>query len=431
MKLFNKHQSLRARRSKPRLLAGIASSLTLLAMTIKRIVKSQGGQALPMALILLLLGGFLVVPSLVLMTTSLTATRLVDRANLELYAADAGVEEVMWHLNYDDTPGFLPTGTGEQTVPLVQTKINGKDIVATISKQGEVYRITSTATSTDGHRTKIECFVDAGSKYSFLLDNAITSAGSVNIQPGATVNGEVVYGNVNGCDNKGTINDPPPNGDGDGQGEYDSTLKTRWPTELELNTFYDVDNQTKLPLFSANKIDLKDYSGPIVDIGPFRRNGDLTIDNSGASGKTLRLNGTIYITGNLTFAQTGVKDYTFNLNGKTIYVKGNITWAADKVPIIGSGCIVAVGTINLTPKTICSLPDEFVLILSVTKSTTLKPNGDFYGSVAGFTDVTLQPGNCITELPPENLNFPGMGGGAGGGLGGKAKLLTYTIIKIP
>ena len=383
-----------------------------------RILKNEAGQALPMALILLVLGGFLVVPTLALMTTNLTANRLVDRANLELYSADAGVEEVMWHLNYD-TGFILPTGTGEQPVTLVQPVINGKTIVATISKQGEVYRIISTATGTDGHSTKIKCFVDAGSKYSFLLDNAITSAGSVNIQPNATVNGDVRYGTT--LDNKGIIN---------GTSTKDTSLSTRWPTELELNTFYDVDNQTILPLCTIctnNKIDLNDHPGPIVDIGPFRKNGDLTIDNTGASGKTLRLNGTIYVTGNLTFVQTGAKDYIFNLNGYTIYVKGNITFSADKVPITGSGCIVAVGNIYLTPKTICSSPDEFVLILSVRGSTTLKPNGNFYGSVAGYNNVTLFPGTRLTKPPPENLNFPGMGGGAGSGLGGKAKLLTYTI----
>jgi len=385
-----------------------------------------------MALILLVLGGFLVVPTLALMTTNLTANRLVDRANLELYSADAGVEEVMWHLNYDT--GFtLPTGTGEQPVvnrQQVNDRINGRTIVATISKQGEVYRIISTATGTDGHSTKIECFVDAGSKYSFLFDNAITSAGSVTLMPGTTVNGDVRYG---------TTYDPKPGSSLiNGTITKDTTLSTRWPTELGaegLNTFYDVDNQTILPLCTIctnNKIDLKNYSGPIVDIGPFRKNGNLTIDNSEAwvtEPKTLRLTGNIYVTGDLTFAQTGAgnKDYIFDLNGYTIYVKGNITWAADKVPIIGSGCIVAVGTINLTPKTICSSPDEYVLILSVTSSTTLKPNGNFYGAIAGKTAVTVQPGTCIASIPPEDLKFPGMGGGAGGGLGGKAKLLTYTI----
>jgi len=370
---------------------------------LKRILRSERGQALPMALILLVLGGFLVVPTLALMTTNLTANRLVDRANLELYSADAGVEEIMWHLNYDT--GFtLPTDSSEHPVTVPQ--VNGRTIVATISKQGEVYRITSTATGTDGHSTTIKCFVDAGSKYSFLFDNAITSAGKVTLQPGTTVNGNVVY-----------AKDPPPDkGTINGTLTKDTTLGIRWPKATDLETFY----LAQVTTTSTSDISVTGTEANPTSIGPLKViKSTLTIKGDGYA----RLDGTLYVQGNLKFnpTQTGI---SLNLNGNTIYVTGAIT-STPGLTITGSGCIVAEGDVTLAPS-IGSASTDYVLLLSVTGTTWLKPSGTFYGSVAGYKEVQLQPGE-IVHTTANDVNFPGMGGGAGGGLGGKAKLLTYII----
>lgn len=70
---------------------------------LKRILKQQTGQALPLALVLLLFGGFFVVPCLALMSTSLNANRMVDQATLGLYAADSGVEDAMRQLKYTES----------------------------------------------------------------------------------------------------------------------------------------------------------------------------------------------------------------------------------------------------------------------------------------------------------------------------------------
>lgn len=71
---------------------------------LKEILKRQTGQALPMALILLLFGGFFVVPCLNLLYTSLNAGRMVDQATLGLYAADSGVEDALHQLKYTGVP---------------------------------------------------------------------------------------------------------------------------------------------------------------------------------------------------------------------------------------------------------------------------------------------------------------------------------------
>lgn len=70
---------------------------------LKEILKRQTGQALPMALILLLFGGFFVVPCLNLLYTSLNASRMVDQATLGLYAADSGVEHALYQLRYTES----------------------------------------------------------------------------------------------------------------------------------------------------------------------------------------------------------------------------------------------------------------------------------------------------------------------------------------
>lgn len=376
-----------------------------------RMLKNEAGQALTIALVLLALGGLLVVPVLSLTSTNLNANRQINIANQELYAADAGVENVMWRIMYEQ--GFkLPTDIAgkEGCSPFT---LNGRNVVtniSTVTGQENVYKITSTATSSNGHSTKIQCYINAGSKYSFLFDYAVVSAGQATIKPGSVITGDVVYSGT--IDNKGTIS---------GKQVKDTTLPTRWPTETELNDFYKV---TTLPLWTASSIDVKNYLS--TGIGPFRREGDLTVDNSGASG-ILKINGTIYVTGNLTFNQPGAsKSYTIDLNNQTIYAKGNITFPSNNVSLIGSGTIIAVQDLTVYPGTGNS-PSDFILLLSLKGRTYMYPSGEFYGTVAGYTESYIGSGKIITGPPPSTFSFPGMGGGAGPGLGGKAKILTYTI----
>jgi hypothetical protein len=65
-------------------------------------LRKESGQVLPMALILMLLGGLVVVPTLSLATTNLKATTAVDQHTHELYAADAGIEDALWYLQADE-----------------------------------------------------------------------------------------------------------------------------------------------------------------------------------------------------------------------------------------------------------------------------------------------------------------------------------------
>jgi hypothetical protein len=67
-------------------------------------MRKQSGQALPMALVLLALGAMIIVPTLVLTTTNLTATRVVDAKTRNIYAADAGVEQGLWEVEHNNLP---------------------------------------------------------------------------------------------------------------------------------------------------------------------------------------------------------------------------------------------------------------------------------------------------------------------------------------
>lgn len=63
-----------------------------------------------MALVLMLLGGLIIVPTLSLATTNLKATTEVDQHTRELYAADAGIEDALWYLQSDERLDIINSG---------------------------------------------------------------------------------------------------------------------------------------------------------------------------------------------------------------------------------------------------------------------------------------------------------------------------------
>jgi hypothetical protein len=364
---------------------------------LKRILKKEAGQALPMALVLLVLGGFLVVPTLGLMTTNLTANRQIDRNNLELYAADAGVENLLW--NIQDDPGILPAEGTPKTINLQDQTINGMSTVTTtISNEGNHnYKITSTATSpgADGHNTEIVVYINC-LNFTHLLEGAITSNGDLTIR-NSTVTGNVYY-----ADDKsvtGSTLDPP---------EPIQEEQTNWPTWDDLSLSY-LDDVAGHDYTGPNPLFINTLSP--CELGPLYRDGSLTIDNN-TNGLTLTLNGTIYVTGNLIFGQS--KNYTLNLNNQTIFVHGTegATWAIDfpsnSITVIGSGCIIAAGNIRFMPG-MSSNDQEYVLVMSLTGKTYMKPGGPFYGSLVGDAEVEIQNGTLTwTDPYDHDLNFPDM-----------------------
>jgi len=374
-----------------------------------RLRKGEAGYALVLVLILLILIGLIIGPLLLLMTTSLMSAYRHEEGMLGFYAADAGIEDAAYKIQNEDPS--LPDIGGTYTYFIkdeydVVLEINDSAVEVTIEgiddPSDEVYKITSTATSSNGDAT-VESYIKADRvDLSGLADNAISSNNDVTLQPGSQIYGDIQYDG-----------DPPIDPD-----QVDGDITTDpieyWPTAEQLSAYFWEDVKDETP-FASDTIDVDDYSG----IGPLYRDGNLNVDNTGDPG-TLQLNGTVYVTGNLIFDQPGTPNaYTIALNGQTIYVEGNITFPADRVAISGPGAIIAVGDITFQPSISGA---DFVFVMSIEGWVWFKPQGDFYGSVAGDVEVQLQPNTTLTWVDPE---------GAGYDLpaGGKAVLdiRTYTI----
>jgi hypothetical protein len=265
------------------------------------------------------------------------------------------------------------------------------------------YRIISTAASTDGGNTAaivsattVEAYVLALSmNFSALLDHAIVSFDTIDIQPNNYIDGDVWLPDEEDLNNKGEIT---------GEVKDNDDLSINWPTAEQLSAYYyeDVEGTYDPGL----GIDVK-YTDTI---GPCYRDGDLVVDNTGEP-DTLVLEGTVYVAGDLKFRQSGTShNYIVDLNGHTIFAEGSIDFPSNVVKISGPGCIIAVGDINFQPSI---AGNDFVLVLSITGIVEFHPSGDFTGCVAGNVNVDLLPNSEIYWISPEGkgLDFPGADGG--------------------
>jgi len=99
---------------------------------IKNLLENQQGSMLSMALVVLLLGGLLVVPSLYLLSTNLTAKRMFDEKDLDLYAADAGIDFAYWSI-MNDTGFAFPEEGNSQELDFPEGTVSGRTVNDTIS----------------------------------------------------------------------------------------------------------------------------------------------------------------------------------------------------------------------------------------------------------------------------------------------------------
>ena len=73
-------------------------------MILRKILKGEAGQAYPVVLALLVIGGLTIVPSLNLTFMSAKTSHLLEEGIKGTYAADAGVEETLWSLAHGESP---------------------------------------------------------------------------------------------------------------------------------------------------------------------------------------------------------------------------------------------------------------------------------------------------------------------------------------
>ena len=92
---------------------------------LKQLVSSEKGQALPIVLALLILGGLTIVPSLGYITTSLKSSRMLVEGVRGAYAADAGVEDALWSLINEVPPSTQLSDNVNQMEVAIQTENKG------------------------------------------------------------------------------------------------------------------------------------------------------------------------------------------------------------------------------------------------------------------------------------------------------------------
>ena len=360
--------------------------MKILSRVLKTVNSQQKGQVLLIVLILLLLGALIIPPTISHAGSSLIFHRVTEWKAEQLYAADSGVEYAL-----------ITLSNGETTVE--DYNLNNTSVNVTIEEKGDGYLITSTATSDNGSSTTIDAGVSASGGFAFLFDNVITSPGDVTIK--GVVSGNVTYGDDLTIIAGGSLNGTPT---------QDPDLEDYWPSEDTLSSFY-LSQVVGLTPYPDSIIDLADTSS----IGSLYRQGSLSIDST-AINRTATLDGTVYVTGDLIFAQAGVAAYTIDLNEQTIFCEGAIT-VSEACTIIGSGCIIAIGDVIFKPQGDVGSEDDFVFIMSISGTTKLQPTGTFYGSIAGDALVYLEPNSSLTwtSVGGEGiLNFPEGAGVLGG-----------------
>jgi hypothetical protein len=364
----------------------------------KRTAKGEKGSVLPLALVLLVLGGVILAPLLGLMSTGLLAGQVYEGKMGSYYAADAGVEDAISKIK-GDVPDSYPYVYPE---PLV---VNGDSVGVTIFRQdldptcGEElrYRILSTVVTDDGGETAAivnGTTIDAHLSVSYLdlsafLDNAIVSNDTITLKGDTVVNGDIWLPDEEGLtvDSDVVIN-------GTVKDEGDMSLV--WPTAEQFSSYYMQEMEGAYD--PGGFIDIKDLNPKTI--GPWYREGSLAVDNTGDSA-TIVLEDTIYVAGDLEFIQPGAsRNYTINLNGQSVFVEGDFSLASTSISILGSGCIIVVGDINFQPNIIGD-DDDFVLVMSITGETFFHPSGDFSGCIVGDTHVQLQPHCTINWVSPE------------------------------
>jgi hypothetical protein len=103
-------------------------------------LRKEAGQALPMALILVFLGAAVIIPTLYFTTTNIKSTQVIDQKTLEAYAADAGINDALWHLQADERLALLPPADVNGQVAynfkttLNRDEVNKKDVTVTMDR---------------------------------------------------------------------------------------------------------------------------------------------------------------------------------------------------------------------------------------------------------------------------------------------------------
>ena len=103
-------------------------------MTMK-LLKSESGAVLPIAMIMLMVGAILVVPLLNTVSTGSLIARNNSFADSEDYAGDAGIEDAIWELLYNGLGTSIPN-VDDETSYVLSSPVNGDTVNMTVTYLG-------------------------------------------------------------------------------------------------------------------------------------------------------------------------------------------------------------------------------------------------------------------------------------------------------
>ena len=101
----------------------------------KNLVVRDSGAVLPMAMLMLLVGTIVVVPLLHTVSTGSLIAGHASFAETEDYAGDAGTEDAIWELLYDDLGSSIPN-VDDFTTYALGNQINGETVNVTVTAMG-------------------------------------------------------------------------------------------------------------------------------------------------------------------------------------------------------------------------------------------------------------------------------------------------------
>ena len=160
------------------------------------LIEDEKGRVLIGTLVLLVLGSLILTPLLSLMGTGLMSGQVYESRMNDYYAADAGVEDAIWHLLHGGDPDdVLELTSNNRDVVVTMEHIN-----ADICYEKAIYEIISTAASEDGPRKTIRAHVTGIEAYYVVnygdetIEFNIEVEGPLDLDSGEEVSGNVMAG---------------------------------------------------------------------------------------------------------------------------------------------------------------------------------------------------------------------------------------------
>ena len=218
-----------------------------------KLLTDERGQALPVVLIVLVMGGLMISPLLDHMSTGLNATKMHEQKLVELYSDDSAIDHAYWRLLYES--GFANAMTPESPTVDYSTNINGRDVPVTITRLSGLGETGGLDLYADyvipaGHILEFKVTVISDDHCNFAYDTEAYSAG-VHIP---TTSGNITYYLHN--------NPTPPTADTDAQTNL--PMDETQPTATNFYNYdqnWDLDPGRKIEqsLGGPDGLELKEY----------------------------------------------------------------------------------------------------------------------------------------------------------------------------